>query len=89
MQAQARISPQGEPIARWRSRASPGPWCSSEKAFDVRSSRMPAEVEVLGSLEDRSGVIVDDTLSGSAAVQALSRPSAATSSANTSRATRS
>ena len=35
------------------------------------SSRMPAEVEALGSLDDRSGVIVDDISSGSAAVQAL------------------
>ena len=34
---------------------------------------MPAEVEVLGSLNDSSGVVVDDTSSGSAAVQVLSR----------------
>ena len=48
---------------------------------------MPAEVEVLGSLDDRSGVIVGDTSSESAVVQALSRSRSATCSVTPSRAT--
>ena len=40
--------------------ASLGPWWSSEKAFAMRSSRMPARAEALGRLGDTSGVAVVD-----------------------------
>ena len=40
--------------------ASLGPWSSSEKAFVMRSSRMPARAEALGRLGDTSGVAVVD-----------------------------
>ena len=75
---QRRNSPRWEPVAGWRWRASPGPWCSSEKAFELRSSRMPAKAEALGSLDDSSGVAVVDGSTGGAAVLALLRRSRST-----------
>ena len=58
--AHCRLLRRGEGAARWLLPASPGPWWSSEKAFAMRSSRMPARAEVLGRLDDTSGVAVVD-----------------------------
>ena len=55
------------------SRASPGPWRSAEKAFLMRSSRLPARTKALGSLDDKSGVIVVDRSIAGAVVPAPSR----------------
>ena len=55
----------------------------------MRSSRLPAKAKALGSLDDSSWVDVVDGSTGGAAVLALSRPGAASSSVNRSRATRS
>ena len=87
--AQRRNLRQIEARSEWLWRASPGPWCSSDKAFSMRSSRLPARAEALGSLDDKSGVDVVDSSIAGAAIQALSRPGAASSSVNRSRATRS
>ena len=86
---QRRFSPEIRAGSEWLWRASPGPWCSSDKAFLMRSSRLPARAEALGSLDDKSGVDVVDSSIAGAAIQALSRPGAASSSVNRSRATRS
>ena len=58
--SQRRNPPRWEAGALWLLPASPGPWWSSEKAFAMRSSRMPARAEVLGRLDDTSGVAVVD-----------------------------
>ena len=65
-------------ISEWLWRASPGPWCSSEKAFLMRSSRLPAKAKALGSLDDSSWVDVVDGSTGGAAVLALLRRSRST-----------
>ena len=76
--AQRRFSPEIRAGSEWLWRASPGPWCSSEKAFLMRSSRLPARAEALGSLDDSSWADVVDGSTGGAAVLALLRRSRST-----------
>ena len=72
----------------WPRRASPGSWSSLEKAFWTVSSRLEAKTEVLGSVDHKFGVVVDEGSTGGIALEALSRPESATCSSTSNRASR-
>ena len=76
----------GEPSAPWPRRASPGSWWTMEKAFWTVSLRLEAKTEVLGSVDHKLGVVVDEASTGGIALEALSRPDAATCSSTSNRA---
>ena len=59
-----------------------------EKAFWTVSLRLEAKTEVLGSVDHKLGVVVDEASTGGIALEALSRPDAATCSSTSDRATR-
>ena len=59
-----------------------------EKAFRTVSLRLEAKTEVLGSVDHKLGVVVDEASTGGIALEALSRPDAATCSSTSDRATR-
>ena len=50
----------GDPLAQWPRRASPGSWWTMEKAFCTVSLRLEAKTELLGSVDHKFGVIVDE-----------------------------
>ena len=74
--------------APWPRRASPSPrsWWTMEKAFWTVSLRLEAKTEVLGSVDHKLGVVVDEASTGGIALEALSRPDAATCSSTSDRA---
>ena len=76
----------GEPLAPWPRRASPRSWWTMEKAFRTVSLRLEAKTEVLGSVDHKLGVVVDEASTGGIALEALSRPDAATCSSTSNRA---
>ena len=57
-----------------------------EKAFWTVSLRLEAKTEVLGSVDHKLGVVVDEASTGGIALEALSRPDAATCSSTSDRA---
>ena len=63
-------------------------WSSMEKALWTVSSRLEAKTEVLGSVDHKFGVVVDEGSTGGIALEALSRPESATCSSTSNRASR-
>ena len=84
--SQCRKTRGGEPLAPWPRRASPRSWWTMEKAFRTVSLRLEAKTEVLGSVDHKLGVVVDEASTGGIALEALSRPDAATCSSTSNRA---